>query len=165
MVTPRRQSSSWPVNLRGAPALIKPLNHDGQEVYNTGSGNPDILCSGLPSCYNLSLVWEQVMSVDSELLTANDNQTLPTVSYSYDPPPPPLLWTPTPAAHPFNPTLPLNGSQVTAILCLPWSLCKRRGGHSNILTSHRMTGQSEIQGLFGLGEGRVGIWTTQNQRC
>ena len=36
-------------------------------------------------------IWEQITSVDGGLMTANDNQTFPTNSYSYDPPPPPFL--------------------------------------------------------------------------
>lgn len=46
------KSSSQPVS---ALPLMKPLVYNGREVYNTGSGNPDILCSGLSSCHNLSL--------------------------------------------------------------------------------------------------------------
>lgn len=50
--TRETKSSSQPVS---ALPLMKPLVYNGREVYNTRSGNPDILCSGLPSCHNLSL--------------------------------------------------------------------------------------------------------------
>ena len=50
---------------------------------------------------------------------------------SYDSPPP--------LPHSFNPTLPFNGSHVTTILCLPWSLCKRGAlEHFNITPNDRV---------------------------
>ena len=55
------------------------------------------------------------------------------------PHPHPSYESPPPLPHSFNPTLPFNGSHVTTILCLPWSLCKRGAlEHFNITPNDRV---------------------------
>lgn len=122
--TRETKSSSQPVSTL---PLMKPLVYNGREVYNTGSGNPDIRCSGLPSCHNLSLGLGtgqvKIGSVDVGLqMTIRYFPLFHTVIIPTSTPTPTPSYESHPLSHPSNPSLEWvssDGNFVLATVAVP----------------------------------------------